>query len=119
MVDMLVLAQILESALLEQSSPCNIPIRTSNMSEPCHFQRIYYTVVSMRRVSHLEARCAVGLELFLIVLNNPGKIRWKGSLLSKEWRIRKEDNRLTCREYTLDHRYSLVGWPCQIFLTNS
>ena len=89
------------------------------MPESGHFQRIYHTVVSMCRVGYLETWCAIGLKLFLIVLNNPGKISRKSSLLSKEWRIRKKDNRFSCGEYTLDHRHSLVGWPCQVFLTNS
>ena len=81
------------------------------MPEPGHLQRIYHTVVSMCRVSHLEAWCAVRLELVLRELDDSRVVARKVTLRPKERRIGEEDVRLTRCKWALYHRNDLVWRP--------
>ena len=60
-VDVLIRIQILKPALLEEASPCNIPVRAGHVAEACHFKRVHNTVVGVGRLRYLETRSLIWL----------------------------------------------------------
>ena len=76
MINVLLSVHIPESTLPEESSPDDIPSGTRNVPETSHFQGIYDAVVCMRAIANFKARCAIRLELLLVVLDYPTVVGW-------------------------------------------
>lgn len=71
---MLVLVQVSQSILPEESSPADIIRGACHMLEACHFKRVDDTVIGVRTFRYLKSRYAGLLELIMSVLDNPGNI---------------------------------------------
>ena len=75
MIDMLLGVHVPQAALLEETSPDAVPRGPCHMPKTGHFQGVDHAVVGVGAVRDFEARRAVWLELFLIILYDPAVVR--------------------------------------------
>ena len=69
-IQVLLIVEVAEFALSEETSPEHVPSCVGHMSKACHFECVDHTVVCVSAIRHFEARCAVRLELVLSVLDD-------------------------------------------------
>lgn len=73
-IDMLLRVHVPQAALLEETSPDAVPRGPSHMPKTGHLQGVDHAVVGVGAVGDFEARRAVWLELFLIILYDPAVV---------------------------------------------
>ena len=117
-VQVLVLPDVAQTILSEQSCPANIVICSCHMPETCHFQCINYTIICMSRFRNFKSRRAERLQLVLRILYNPRKVFWKLSLRAQEGRVRKKNIGLMGRERAFYQRNELIRWSFKKFFSD-
>ena len=110
---------VAKTSLSKQACPYYIPSRARDMSEACHLERIYYTVVSVCTFGNFEAGETRRVKLVKLVLYDLRVVFWQVSLTAQEWRGREEYIKLSRRKGTLNQGHYLIWRPTQEYIPSS
>ena len=110
MVKVLVLIDVTQPALSEETSPADVVLGVANVPKTGHLKRVNHTVIGVGAVRDLETWSFVWLQLVLCKLHDSRVILGQVPLFTEEWRVGEEDIWISGGERALDESNDLVGW---------